>query len=139
MKFLKTKLCITILGLTSVFAQAEIAVVVHPSNASALDSSAISRIFLGKLKSFDGGGQAVPINQESSMAATDEFNSKVLNKSGSQLKSYWSKLVFTGKGTPPKVVANDAEVISLISANPNLIGYIDASAVTGNVKVIAKF
>ncbi|GHB77656.1 hypothetical protein GCM10008107_29050 [Psychrosphaera saromensis] len=139
MKFLKTKLCVTILGLTSVFAQAEIAVVVHPSNASALDSSSISRIFLGKLKSFDGGGQAVPINQESSMPATDEFNSKVLNKSGSQLKSYWSKLVFTGKGTPPKVVANDAEVISLISANPNLIGYIDASAVTGNVKVIAKF
>jgi ABC-type phosphate transport system substrate-binding protein len=122
-----------------VFAQAEIAVVVHPSNASALDSSAISRIFLGKLKSFDGGGQAVPINQESSMPATDEFNSKVLNKSGSQLKSYWSKLVFTGKGTPPKVVANDAEVISLISANPNLIGYIDATAVTGTVKVIAKF
>ena len=56
MKFLKTKLCVTILGLTSVFAQAEIAVVVHPSNASAIDSSAISRIFLGKLKSFDGGG-----------------------------------------------------------------------------------
>jgi hypothetical protein len=48
-------------------------------------------------------------------------------------------LVFTGKGTPPKVVANDAEVISLISANPNLIGYIDATAVTGTVKVIAKF
>jgi len=139
MKFLKTKLCVTILGLTSVFAQAEIAVVVHPSNASAIDSSAISRIFLGKLKSFDGGGQAVPINQESSTSATDEFNSKVLNKSGSQLKSYWSKLVFTGKGTPPKVVANDAEVISLISANPNLIGYIDAAAVTGTVKVIAKF
>jgi ABC-type phosphate transport system substrate-binding protein len=139
MKFLKTKLCVTILGLTSVFAQAEIAVVVHPSNASAIDSSAISRIFLGKLKSFDGGGQAVPINQESSTGATDEFNSKVLNKSGSQLKSYWSKLVFTGKGTPPKVVANDAEVISLISANPNLIGYIDAAAVTGTVKVIAKF
>ena len=63
----------------------------------------------------------------------------MLNKSGSQLKSYWSKLVFTGKGTPPKVVANDAEVISLISANPNLIGYIDAAAVTGTVKVIAKF
>jgi len=139
MKFLKTKLCITILGLTSVFAQAEIAVVVHPSNASAIDSSSISRIFLGKKKSFDGGGQAVPITQDPSSAATDEFNSKVLNKSGSQIKSYWSKLVFTGKGTPPKVVANDAEVISLISADPTLIGYVDAGAVTGAVKVIAKF
>jgi hypothetical protein len=139
MKFLKTKLCITILGLTSVFAQAEIAVVVHPSNASAIDSSSISRIFLGKKKSFDGGGQAVPITQDPSSAATDEFNSKVLNKSGSQIKSYWSKLVFTGKGTPPNVVANDAAVISLLSAVPKLRGYVHAASVTGAVKVIAKF
>ena len=139
MRFFKAKLCVTILGLASTLVQAEIAVVVHPSNASAIESSSISRIFLGKKKSFDGGGQAIPITQEASSSATGEFNSKVLNKSGSQLKSYWSKLVFTGKGTPPKVVTNDAEVINLISANPNLIGYIDASSATGSVKVIAKF
>ncbi|MFT6529489.1 MAG: ABC-type phosphate transport system substrate-binding protein [Psychrosphaera sp.] len=139
MKLLKTKICIAILGLASVAAQAEIAVVVHPSNASDIDSSALSRIFLGKSKSFSSGDQAVPINQEESNSATDEFNSKVLKKSGSQLKAYWSKLVFTGKGTPPKAVSNDAEVISLVSTNPNLIGYVDAASVTGDVKVIAKF
>lgn len=118
---------------------AEIAVVVHPSNASSLDANTISRIFLGKLKAFPGGGQAVPLNLSESSSQTDEFNKKVLKKSGSQLKAYWSKLVFTGKGTPPKVIASDAEVISLVSSNPNIIGYIDAAAVTGDVKVIAKF
>ena len=127
---------------TTLFAsvvQAEIAVVVHPSNAASLDASSLSRIFLGKMKSFPGGGQAVPVNQSEGSSATSEFNSKVLKKSGSQLKAYWSKLVFTGKGTPPKAIGSDAEVISLVSSNPNLIGYVDASAVTGDVKVVAKF
>lgn len=92
-----------------------VSVIVHPSNSAALDQSSISRIFLGKAKSFPGGGSAVPINLADGSAGSEDFNAKVLNKSASQLKAYWSKLVFTGKGTPPKAVANDAEMIALIS------------------------
>ncbi|NVK23675.1 MAG: phosphate ABC transporter substrate-binding protein [Gammaproteobacteria bacterium] len=139
MKLFKTKACLLALTLIAPLAQADIAVIVHPSNADALDESTISRIFLGKMKSFPGGGQAIPLNQDEGSATTGEFNSKVLNKSGSQLKAYWSKLVFTGKGTPPKAVSTDAEVISLVSSNPNIIGYVDAGAVTGDVKVIANY
>ena len=86
-----------------------------------------------------GGGQAIPINLSSNSPSTNEFNEKALNKSNSQLKAYWSKLVFTGKGTPPKEVDSDAEMLSLISNNPSFIGYIDSSAVTDAVKVVAKF
>lgn len=139
MKILNTKMLLVATTLFASVAQAEIAVVVHPSNAASLDASSLSRIFLGKMKSFPGGSQAVPVNQSEGSSATSEFNSKVLKKSGSQLKAYWSKLVFTGKGTPPKAIGSDAEVISLVSSNPNLIGYVDASAVTGDVKVVAKF
>ena len=139
MKLFKTKACLLAIALIAPLAQAEIAVIVHPSNAAAIDDASISRIFLGKLKSYPGGGQALPINQNEGSGATGEFNSKVLKKSGSQLKAYWSKLVFTGKGTPPKAVASDAEVINLVSSNPNIIGYVDAGSVTGAVKVVAKY
>lgn len=139
MKLGKSKLFLAAAAMFASVAQAEIAVVVHPSNAASLDASNVSRIFLGKMKSFPGGGQAVPINQAEGAAATTEFNDKVLNKSGSQLKAYWSKLVFTGKGTPPKAVSGDAEVLKLVSSNPNVIGYVDAASVTPDVKVIAKF
>ena len=115
-----------------------LSVIVHPSNSSELDESAISRIFLGKAKSFPDGGQAVPINLEDGSAGSEVFNEKVLNKSASQLKAYWSKLVFTGKGTPPKTVNNDAEMIALISANPNMIGFIEGAG-DGSVKVVATF
>jgi ABC-type phosphate transport system substrate-binding protein len=118
---------------------AEVAIIVHPSNGDALTEADIVRIFLGKSKSFPSGAPAVPVNQAESTAATEEFNQKVVKKSGSQLKAYWSKLVFTGKGTPPKEVANDAEVINLVANNPNVIGYIDASKVGAGVKVVAKF
>jgi len=118
---------------------AEVAIVVHPSNADSIDNKMLARIFLGKIKKFPSGAEVIPVNQASGSAPTGEFNQKVLNKSASQLKSYWSKLVFTGKGSPPKEVADDAAVISLVSANPNTIGYIDASAVNDSVKVLAKF
>jgi ABC-type phosphate transport system substrate-binding protein len=48
-------------------------------------------------------------------------------------------LIFTGKGTPPKQSGSDADVKALIAKNPNMIGYIDASAVDGSVKVVHKF
>jgi ABC-type phosphate transport system substrate-binding protein len=123
----------------STSAIADIAVIVNPSNANSLDGSTISRIFLGKAKSFPDGSNAEPINSQEGAPSSNEFNQKVLKKSASQLKAYWSKLVFTGKGTPPKAVGGDEDVLKLVSSNSNAIGYIDASKVDGSVKVVATF
>ncbi len=130
-----TALLLTTL-LFSAISFAGVSVIVHPSNNASLDKKAIGKIFLGKKKKFPGGGQAVPIDADSAKA---EFTKKVLGKSASQIKAYWSKLVFTGKGQAPKSVESDAEVIELISKNPNMIGYIDDSSVNSSVKVISKF
>ncbi|MFC0119559.1 phosphate ABC transporter substrate-binding protein [Pseudoalteromonas xiamenensis] len=127
------------LALLSASASAGVAVVVHPSNTSALDAAAINRIFTGKEKAFSNGNKVIPIGQDSGTAATGEFNEKVLNKTAAQLKAYWSKLVFTGKGTPPKEVSNDQEVIKLISSNPDTIGYVSTDAVDASVKVVMEF
>jgi ABC-type phosphate transport system substrate-binding protein len=129
---------VTLLVLSS-FAHADVAVIVNPSNASALDDDAIKWLFLGKAKSFPNGEQAIPLNQKQGSTVSDEFGDKVLGKSASQLKAYWSKLVFTGKGTPPKEQDNDAEVIKLVASNPNLIGFIDAKSVNDSIKVIKTY
>jgi len=49
--------------LGSAYVQAEIAVVVHPSNTSEFSAADISRIYLGKLKSFPSGGTVVALDQ----------------------------------------------------------------------------
>lgn len=116
-------------------ANAEMVIVVHPSNNSAVNEDFVSSVYLGKTKSFEGGKQLVAVNQ-SGNALEEEFNKKVLGKSSSQMKAYWSKLVFTGKGTPPKEVKTDEEVISLVSENPATIGYISSTSVSDKVKVV---
>ena len=124
-----------------VFAQgvwADIAVVVHPSNGASLDQNAIKKLYLGKSKSFPDGNSATAVNQDGT-PAFDEFNDKVVGKSSSQLNAYWSKLVFTGKGTPPDKLANDQALIDFVAANPGAIGYVSAASASDKVKVVATF
>jgi ABC-type phosphate transport system substrate-binding protein len=96
----------------------------------------VSDLFLGKASAFSDGKQAVPLDQAEGAAARDEFHSKVTGKTGAQLKSFWSKQVFSGKGTPPKELAGNSDVKKLVADNPNMIGYLDKSAVDATLKVV---
>ena len=118
---------------------ADVAVVVHPTNDSTFDEGTIKKIFLGKTKSYTNGRSAILISPSNTDIAVEEFNSKVLGKSNSQVKAYWSKILFTGKGTPPQEMDSNGAVISSVASNPDAIGYVDASAVTSDVKVVATF
>ena len=62
---------------------------------------------------------------------------KVLEKEPTQVQAIWARIVFTGKGKPPKEVKTSDEVKKAIRENVNAIGYIEKSAVDDTVKVIA--
>ena len=115
---------------------AEVVMVVHPSNGDALDSKVVKRIFLGKEKKFPSGTVVTPINQSADSSVRGSFDDGILGRSSAQVSAYWSKLVFTGKGVPPKEVANDAAVIAAVAADPSAIGYVDSASVTGDVKAV---
>ena len=116
---------------------AEVVVIVSTKNPiTALSAEQASDLFLGNASTFAGGSQAVPIDQVEGSPARDEFYAKAASKSPSQLKAYWSKVIFTGKGRPPKEVPDSAAVKKLVADNPNIIAYIDKSAVESSVKVV---
>lgn len=116
-----------------------VAVIVHPSNTSDFDQSIIKKMYLGKKKVFSNGRTAILLAAGESDPVMTEFNEKVMEKANSQIKAYWSKIIFTGKGEPPQEMNSASEVISSVSTNPDCMGYIDSSAVTDAVKVIATF
>lgn len=116
---------------------ADVSVIVNKSNTSEINIEDIKRIFLGKAQQFPNGEEAVPINLEMSVPSRVDFDQSVLGRSTSQVTSYWSKLVFTGKGTPPKEISSETDVIELVKNNQNIIAYIDSAKVTGDVRVIA--
>lgn len=129
--------CVSVFTVTAAYG--DIAVVVHPANTSVLDKAAIERIYMGKTNNFDNGRAALPINASKGTATREEFNKLVIGRTDAQVNAYWSKLLFTGKGTPPKELATDQEIIATVSANQDAIGYVDASSVTDSVKVVATF
>ena len=91
-------------------AQAEV-VVIGNAGASASPSQAdVANIFLGKNKSLKG------VDQKDWNPTKEKFYAAVTSKNEAQLKSYWSGLVFTGKGQPLPSVAGDAEVVAKVAA-----------------------
>lgn len=119
-------------------ALAEVAVIVNPANGSSIDQAEIIRIFMGKQHTFASGVKAVPLNLMAASPARGEFEANVLKKSASRLKSYWSKMLFAGRGTAP-AESSAQDVLSQVNSDPQAIGYIDATSVTAAVKVVARF
>jgi ABC-type phosphate transport system substrate-binding protein len=116
-------------------ASAELVVIVNPRNpATSMSADQVAQVFLGRTGSFPGGGAATPLDQKEGTALRDEFYTKVADKNPGQVKAYWSKQMFSGKGSPPKEHGSSAEVKRAVAADPNAIGYVEKAAVDGTVK-----
>jgi len=126
-----------ILSLSSAMVKADVVAVVSSKSAvSTLSKSQITDIFLGKLVRFPGGSAAEPIDQTEGSIVRDEFYRKIADMSPGELKAFWAKIIFTGKGQPPRAASNATEVKQLIAANPDAIAYMDRSQVDRNIKIV---
>ncbi|HEY4555375.1 MAG TPA: phosphate ABC transporter substrate-binding protein [Lysobacter sp.] len=135
---MKIRLLLGALALGCAFqASAGVVVVSAQSRATAMNAEAVKRAFLGRDDTI-GGAVAVVVYQKGG-ATRAEFDKKVLGKSGAELASYWSQLVFTGKAKAPKELDGDAAVKARVASNPGAIGYISDGAVDSSVKVVYKF
>lgn len=113
-----------------------IPVVSSRSTVSALSNSQLVDIFLGKTNQFPNGEQAIPIDQAEGSEVRDEFYQKFTSKSAAQIRAYWAKIIFTGKGQPPKEASSGERVKKLIAENPHFIGYIERSALDASMKMV---
>jgi ABC-type phosphate transport system substrate-binding protein len=111
-------------------AHADVVVIVSAkNNGKSMTPDEISQIYLGKstsMKPVDTAG--TPIRSQ--------FYTKVAGKDDAQVKAIWSKLVFTGKATPPKELSSSTDVVKAVAADPAAIGYVDKSAVDSTVKIV---
>ena len=113
-----------------------VAVVSAKSAVIVLSKSQLADIFLGRVTRFPNGVQAVPIDQADGAVTRDEFYLKLVGKTAAQLKAYWSKIIFTGRGQPPVAVENSDEMKKHLIGNPAAIGYIESNRVDGSVRVV---
>lgn len=119
-------------------AQEEVVPVVSArSSVTVLNANQVADIFLGKSSRFPDGSVAVPIDLSEDSPLRERFYTVFTGKSPSQLKAHWSKIIFTGRGQPPRQVSSSADAKRMLADNPNAIAYIDAKHVDGSVRVLA--
>ena len=127
-----------LLVLAGNIAAAEVVIVVSPQNpVTTLSRNEVSNIFLGKINRFPNGQPAVPIDQPEDSQPRKDFYRDVSNRQPAEIKAYWSRMIFTGRGQPPMVVEGDEQVKKALAERPGGVGYIDRAAVDGRVKVLA--
>lgn len=121
--------------LCSPAAHAEVYVVTHRAAPDHLSKEELIALFMGKASAL-GGSQALPIDQPDSNPLRDEFYYKLTGKSPAQMKAYWAKLSFTGKGTPPRTASSGSEIRKTVAATPGGISYLDKADLDASVKVV---
>ena len=123
--------------LASVYVSAGDAKVIANPNVATTSVSAddLKGVFLEEKTSFSDGSHVEPVLQKSG-AVHEAFVKDYLGKNDSALQTYYRSLVFTGKGSMPKTVGSDAEVVAYVAKTKGAVGYVSASASTEGVKVL---
>ena len=125
------------LCLSSGVAAAELSAVVSPRVAvSSLTPSQIADIYLGRANRFPDGTPAIPCDLAEGSPLREAFYANVIGRSAAQVRAHWSKIIFTGRGQPPREVANSEEAKKLVVENPGVVCYIDRALVDRNVTVL---
>jgi hypothetical protein len=125
--------CLAGLACTLALASQAIAgdiVVIMAPNAAPLTKEQVTNVYLGRALDFK------PVDLPESNTTRNDFYKKATDRDAAQVKAAWARLMFTGHGQPPKVLADAAAVKKAVAADPKSVGYIDKADVDSTVKVV---
>ena len=125
-----------LLALASPVVRGDIVVVVAlNSSLQQLSMREASDIYLGRFKAA-AGERLLVLDHPGESALRERFSKQVNGMDLRRLNAYWARLQFSGETQPPVPMDDSQDVIYTIRRNRHAIGYVDASAVDGSVRVV---
>ncbi len=132
-------LMLPLLLIISCTATAELVVVVgKDSPLEELGRNEVANIFLAKTNRLADGSRIRPLELSDEGYKAD-FYRKIAGKTLPQINSYWTTLIFTGKGRPPKNVTETSSLVDKLNSDPHTISYLPLEQVTETMKVVHVF
>ena len=101
----------------------------HLTRREALD------IFLGRYRTFPSGASALPLDLDINSTERKEFYLMLAHKDATDMSSYWARLTFSGKISPPFAVTDAHMAVDIVATNPNAIAYVDRAIVDNRVRI----
>lgn len=119
-------------------AWAQLVVVGSPDlSISRLSAEEAAQFFLGRRKTLDDGTPVTLVDLPAG-AARDRFYQQLTDKNPSQIRAYWSRLVFTGRALPPLEAPSAQDARKWIAAGPHTIGYLPEAEAGKDLRVLLR-
>lgn len=114
-------------------------VVVHAGNpVTSISRAELSAIFMKRVGTWPDGAQIVPVEPPATSPARERFARAVHGKSLAFVTRYWHRLIFSGRGIPPREMRSEQALLELVREERRAIGYVDGNAeLPEGVKVVA--
>ncbi len=95
-----------------------------------LDRETAAQLYLGRRTSLPDGRSArlldLPAGPE-----RDLFYERLTAKNPSQIRAYWSRMVFTGRAHPPHEANDQEDALRRVLTDPSALAYLPAASVVG--------
>lgn len=127
----------TVPGATPRGDPAVVVIVSARSPVTSLRRNELADLYLGRASRFPDGRTAEPIDLREGTGTRELFYSEIIGRSPAQIKAHWSRIIFTGRGRPPRAVSDELEMRRLIAETPGAIGYVERALVDESVRIVA--
>lgn len=115
-------------------------VVVNKTNEiSQLSKKQVIDIYMGRYLSFPDGKSVSPIDFPANSDIKQSFYLMLVNQSERKIKSYWSRLLFSGRAKPPIEAKSQENAIFLVEQTSDAIAYLLREQVTSEMKIVYQF
>jgi len=100
-----------------------------------ISAGEVKKIFLLEQNSTQDGSHVEPVLKKGGQTH-EAFLKEFLEMDDDTLQGYYRTLVFTGKGSMPKALKSDAEVVAYVAQTRGAIGYVGADVATEGVRTL---
>lgn len=118
-------------------AAADVVVVVNSaSGVPSLTRDEVVNIFLGRFRQLPSGVPAAPLDLPAEHPDRVQFYRLLVHKEPSEIRSYWARLVFSGRTMPPRVATGEDDLVTQVAGSRQAVGYLSAAPNDPRIRVV---
>jgi hypothetical protein len=128
---------LVLLLLTATSGAADLVVIVNPaSGVNQMTRAQVTNVYMAREGHLPSGITALPLDIGGATSERRDFYQRLLGRSLPEINSYWARLLFSGRASPPRQVDDSAAAVEAVAQNKGAIAYVDKGRIDARVKVV---